>query len=509
MRTTFNSNLSRRGSNNNPSHFELNHSKKFSTSTTPAGKTETEPSFLECVEMYFNKAAALTSHSPDFLKQILECDSLLSFSFPIQSPDGKIKVMKGYRAQHSHHRLPCKGGIRFAPQVNENEVRALAALMTWKCAVVDVPYGGAKGGVEVDPRQCTVSELEAITRTYTAELIKRNFIGPGLDVPAPDVGTGGREMAWIKDTYQHFRPEEVSGIGCVTGKPLEQGGIRGREEATGLGVYFGVRELLNQQKLMAKIDLPVGVAGKRVIVQGFGNVGYHAATNFLQHGAKVIAICEHDGYIYNPDGLDAVEVKNHQRKLGTILGFPGAVRSQKGNSLQGMEIETDVLIPAAMEQQITRENAPRIKTKIIAEAANGPTTPAAEQILESKGVIIIPDLFLNAGGVVVSYFEWLKNISHVRFGRLSRRFEERRGISLVEVLENQLKVVLSADARELLIHGATEADFVRSGLEDTMIGAFLEIQHTAALMNQNFRTAAYVNAINKIASVHKGADILF
>jgi len=301
----------------------------------------------------------------------------------------------------------------------------------------------------------------------------------------------------------------VSGIGCVTGKPLEQGGIRGREEATGLGVYFGVRELLNQPKPMAKIGLTPGIEGKRIIVQGFGNVGYHAAMNFLQHGAKVTTICEHDGFIHNPDGLDVIEVKNHQRKLGTILGFPGAIKSQKGNPTQGMEIETDVLIPAALETQITRANAPRIKAKIIAEAANGPTTPAAEQILESKGVIIIPDLYLNAGGVVVSYFEWLKNISHVRFGRLSRRFEERRGISLVSTLENKLHLQLNAEERELLIHGATEADFVRSGLEDTMISAFTEIQQTATLINQNFRTAAYVNAINKIASVHKGTAILF
>jgi len=301
----------------------------------------------------------------------------------------------------------------------------------------------------------------------------------------------------------------VSGIGCVTGKPLEQGGIRGREEATGLGVYFGVRELLNQPKLMGKLGLAPGVEGKRVIVQGFGNVGYHAALNFLQHGAKVTTICEHDGFIHNPDGLDILEVKNHQRKIGTILGFAGATKSQKGNSTQGMEIDCDVLIPAALEQQITRLNAPRIKTKILAEAANGPTTPAAEAILEAKGVIIVPDLYLNAGGVVVSYFEWLKNISHVRFGRLSRRFEERRGISLVSVLENKLHVKLNTEERELLIHGATEADFVKSGLEDTMISALAEIQHTSNLLNSNFRTAAFVNAINKIASVHKGADILF
>jgi len=283
----------------------------------------------------------------------------------------------------------------------------------------------------------------------------------------------------------------------------------GEKKPPGWAFFFGVRELLNQPKAMSKIGLSLGVEGKRVIVQGFGNVGYHAALYFLQNGAKVTTICEHDGFIHNPDGLDIVEVKNHQRKIGTILGFVGATKSQKGNSTQGMEIDCDVLIPAALEQQITRLNAPNIKAKIIAEAANGPTTPAAEAILESKGALILPDLYLNAGGVVVSYFEWLKNISHVRFGRLSRRFEERRGLSLVYVLENKLHVKLSPEERELLIHGATEADFVKSGLEDTMISAFAEIQHTANLLNSNFRTAAFVNAINKIASVHKGADILF
>lgn len=457
-------------------------------------------SFLEAVNMYYDRAASMTKLKPGVLGNIKACDSVLRVCFPFKKNDGDVATITAYRAQHSHHRLPVKGGIRFSPHVDINETMALAALMTFKCAVVDVPFGGAKGGVKIDPKNYSESELEKIVRSYALELCKANFIGPGLDVPAPDMGTGPREMAWIKDTYEQFRQNDVNSAACVTGKPLEQGGIRGRVEATGLGVYYGIRELLSKPDFMAKVGLTTGVKGKRVIVQGFGNVGSHTAKYFHDNGAKVVCVIERDCYIHNPDGLDITALNEFYKSMKTLKNFPGA-QTVTSNPVAGLELPCDILIPAAMEQQIHQKNADRIHAKIIGEAANGPVTPSAEAILEKKGVLVVPDLYLNAGGVVVSYFEWLKNLSHVRFGRLSRRFDERRGESVVRALERLHKIELPAQERESIIHGATEQDFAYSGLEDTMILALNEILETSKGLNSNFRTAAYVNAINKIATV--------
>lgn len=473
--------------------------------------TEGEPTFNECVGIFFDEAAKKTSWPVDLLHDLKEVDSMISFKFTIndEKDPNKIHSIQGYRAQHSHHRLPCKGGIRFADCVNEDEVRALSALMTWKCAVVDVPFGGGKGGIVINPKDWSVNQLEKITRSYTAELIKRNFIGPGLDVPAPDMGTGPREMAWIVDTFRQFKPEEVSGQGCVTGKPLEQGGIMGRTEATGLGVFFGIRELCAQEDMMKKCGLPLGIKGKTVVVQGFGNVGYHTALFFQEHGAKVTSIIEHDGYVTNTAGLNIPELYEHYQKHRTILGFNnGGTQTTKGNSIAGLEQPCDILIPAALERQITRENANRIKAKIIGEAANGPTTPAADKILNDKGVMILPDLYLNAGGVVVSYFEWLKNLSNVRFGRLTRRFDERRGTVLADALA-RLNVKLTDEERRAIVKGATEKDLAHSGLEDTMISSFQQIQAIASKSKVSFRMAAYMSAINKVAKVQQGRGTMF
>jgi len=459
-----------------------------------------EPNFLECVNMYYDRAAAMTGLKPGVLAAIKACDSVLRMQLSVKKVDGDVKVVTAYRAQHSHHRLPVKGGIRFPPHVDINETMALAALMTFKCAVVDVPFGGAKGGIKINPKEFTESELEKIVRSYTLELCKANFIGPGVDVPAPDMGTGPREMSWIKDTYEQFKQSDVNALACVTGKPLEQGGIRGRNEATGLGVYYGLRELLNKKSYMDKVGLKTGVAGKRVIVQGFGNVGSWSAKFFHDNGAKVVCIVERDCYVYNPEGLPVPELLKYYATMKTLANFPGA-KTVTENHLSGMELPCDVLIPAAMEQQITAHNAERIQAKVIGEAANGPTTPAAEAILEKKGVLVVPDLYMNAGGVVVSYFEWLKNLSHVRFGRLSRRFDERRGQSVVTALERLHKSTLSEVERESIVHGATEQDFAYSGLEDTMINSLDQTLATAEAHKTNFRTAAYINAITKIATV--------
>lgn len=468
-----------------------------------------EPTFNECVGIYFNEAAKHTPWSGDVLHELKEVNSLLAFKFSIEDEKDatKMHTIYAYRAQHSHHRLPCKGGIRYSLLVNEDEVRALSSLMTWKCAVVDVPFGGGKGGIVIDPSKWSVAQLEKITRSYTAELIKRNFIGPGIDVPAPDMGTGGREMSWIVDTYRQFRPNEVSGQGCVTGKPIEQGGIDGRTEATGLGVFFGVRELMSQADTTAALGLTPGLKDKRVIVQGFGNVGLYSALYFAKAGAKVTTIVEHDGFVHNANGLDVPALQAHRQATGSILHFKGA-ETQVGNGVVGIEKECDILIPAALEKQITVANAHKIKAKVIGEAANGPTTPDADKILAAKGVIVLPDLYLNAGGVVVSYFEWLKNLSNVRFGRLQRRFDERRGNIIVNALTRH-NIDLTEEERLGIMHGATERDLAHSGLEDTMISSLYQIQETARKNNISLRKAAYVNAINKVAKVTVGSGRMF
>src|SRR5215211_3023310 len=254
-------------------------------------------SFFGSVEKSFDKAAKFTKWDPGVLEQIKACNSVYQMKFPVRMDDGRIEVIEAYRVQHSHHKTPCKGGIRFAAEVNQDEVMALAALMTYKCAIVNVPFGGGKGGIKIDPKKYTPYELEKITRRYTAELVKKNFIGPGTDVPAPDYGTGEREMAWIVDTYMGLRPGEIDALGCVTGKPVTQGGVRGRREATGLGVFYGLREVCNMEDVMKKLGMPLGVAGKRLIVQGLGNVGFHAAKFCREGGAILTVIAEREGAI--------------------------------------------------------------------------------------------------------------------------------------------------------------------------------------------------------------------
>jgi len=386
-------------------------------------------------------------------------------------------------------------------------VQALAALMTYKCAVVDVPFGGGKGGIRINPRDYTVEELERITRRYTVELIKKNFIGPSVDVPAPDFGTGPREMAWIADTYQAFAQGEINALACVTGKPVGQGGVRGRTAATGRGLYFAVREAVNDAKLMKKLKLTTGFADKTVIVQGFGNVGYHAAKFLMEAGATVIGIIEWDGAVVNPKGIDVEALQAHRVERGSITGFAGAKTVKDGLSV--LEYECDILVPAALENQIFKENAPRIKAKIVAEGANGPVTAVAEDILNKKGIVVMPDMFVNAGGVVVSYFEWLKNISHVRFGRMDKRFEEGSNTRLVNALENLTGKSLTLSERNLIARGADEEDLVNSGLEDTMISSYHSIMEVfwGNPKVKDLRTAAFVNSINKIAGSYMSLGI--
>ena len=458
-----------------------------------------EYSFFGAVEKSFDKAAKFTKWDPGILEQIKQCNAVYRMHFPVKVGDS-IEVIKAYRVQHSHHKTPCKGGIRFAPNVNLDEVMALAALMTYKCAIVNVPFGGAKGGITIDPRKYTAYDLEKITRRYTAELIKKNFIGPGIDVPAPDYGTGEREMAWILDTYSSMRPGEIDAQGCVTGKPVTQGGVRGRREATGLGVFFGLREICNMTDMMNKLKLKPGVEGKRVVVQGLGNVGYHTAKFFQEHGAKITGLAEYEGAIYNHDGLDVDTVFAHRNKTKSILNFSGATNFEKNTDV--LEMECDILIPAALENVINGENAPRVKAKIIGEAANGPLTPEADEEFIKRGVLVVPDMFLNAGGVTVSYFEWLKNLSHVRYGRMEKKFTENLNSQILGQIEGLTGKQVQRKEREEIMHGPEEVDLVRSGLEETMITATREIMDLW-LSNPDIpdmRTAAYVVAINKVGT---------
>ena len=462
---------------------------------------QTEYKFFGAVEKSFNKAARFTNWDPGILEQIKQCNSVYRMHFPVKIGD-KIEVIKAYRVQQSHHKTPCKGGIRFSLSVNLDEVMALAALMTYKCAIVNVPFGGAKGGIAIDPKKYTPYELEKITRRYTSELIKKNFIGPGTDVPAPDYGTGEREMAWILDTYLSMRPGEIDALGCVTGKPVTQGGVRGRREATGLGVFFGIREVCNMKEIMDKLGLQTGVEGKTVVVQGLGNVGYHAAKFFREGGAKVIALAEFEGAIMNRNGLNEEEVFQHRKKTGSILNFPGATNlDQSGHAL---ELECDILIPAALENVINDENAPRVQAKMIGEAANGPLTPEADEVFIKKGILVVPDMYLNAGGVTVSYFEWLKNLSHVRYGRMEKRFTENMNAHILSQMEGLTGKTVNDTEREFIMHGADEVDLVNSGLEETMIAATREIMDCWMKNSEipDMRTAAYVVAINKVGTAY-------
>jgi glutamate dehydrogenase (NAD(P)+) len=464
-------------------------------------------SFFQSVERSFDKAAKFTKWDLGILEQIKACNSVYQMRFPVKRDDGSIEVIEAYRVQHSHHKAPCKGGIRFSDEVNQEEVMAFASLMTYKCAIVNVPFGGGKGGIKINPRKYSEYELEKITRRYTSELVKKNFIGPGIDVPAPDYGTGSREMAWIVDTYASLKPGEIDAAGCVTGKPVTQGGVRGRTEATGLGVFFGIREVCNMPDVMQKQGLSVGVEGKTVVVQGMGNVGFYCAKFFREHGAKVIGIAEYEGAIFNAEGLNEEEVFAHRKATGSILNFPGA--TNLAITTDALELECDILIPAALENVINGQNAPRIKAKIIGEAANGPCTPEADEIFTQKGILCVPDMYLNAGGVTVSYFEWLKNLSHVRYGRMEKRFTENLNSHILGQIEELSGKQVSSAERDFIMHGPDEVDLVHSGLEETMIAATREIMDIWKSNPEipDMRTAAYVSAINKVANSYSELGI--
>ncbi len=471
-----------------------------------------EPTFRESVDLMFNRAVALMDLPPGLEEKIRVCNATYTVRFGVRLR-GQIHTFVGYRSVHSEHMEPVKGGIRYALAVNQDEVEALAALMTYKCALVEAPFGGSKGGLCVDPREWDEHEMERITRRFAYELAKRDLIHPSQNVPAPDMGTSEREMAWIADQYRRMNTTDINARACVTGKPLNAGGIAGRVEATGRGVQYALRDFFRHPEDIAAAGMEGTLDGKRVIVQGLGNVGFHAG-KFLQEedGARVTGIIEHDGALYNDEGLDVEAVRAWIIKHGGVTGFPDAAHTAEGNAV--LEHDCDILIPAALEGVINMDNANRIKASLIIEAANGPVTAGADDILRKKGVVIIPDMYANAGGVTVSYFEWVKNLSHIRFGRMGRRQEEARHQLLIDELhklDDHLgdAWTMSPDFKEEYLRGAGELELVRSGLDDTMRTAYRamrEVWHARDDVS-DLRTAAYLVSIDKVAASYRALGL--
>ena len=460
--------------------------------------SHSESSFLENVDIMVDNALNTMELPKGLTEQIKACNSVYQVQFPVKIKD-RIEIFKGWRAVHSEHRLPAKGGIRYASNVNQDEVEALAALMTYKCAVVDVPFGGSKGALLINPKNYDEYELELITRRFARELIKKNYISPSCNVPAPDVGTGEREMAWIASAYKQSQPTDINHSAAVTGKPVSQGGIRGRTEATGRGIQFVLREFFRHKEDIKLAKLDGNLEGKIAIIQGLGNVGYHAAKFISEEdGVKVIAVIEWDGAIINKKGLNIQNLLEYKKKKGKVEGFPDGKFEKNGTAV--LEQECDLLIPAALESQITSSNAKQIKASLIAEGANGPITSKADNILKNREIIVLPDIFVNAGGVTVSYFEWIKNLSHIRFGRLERRFDELKGQQIIDVLESTFQTDIPENKKAALIAGGKEIDLVRSGLDETMRTAYQEIRDVLYSNKKvkDFRTAAYVVALEKI-----------
>ncbi|MBZ0123674.1 MAG: Glu/Leu/Phe/Val dehydrogenase [Roseovarius sp.] len=471
-----------------------------------------EPTFRESVDLMFNRAVALMDLPPGLEEKIRVCNSTYTVRFGVRLR-GQIHTFTGYRSVHSEHMEPVKGGIRYAMSVNQDEVEALAALMTYKCALVDAPFGGSKGGLRIDPREWDEYELEMITRRFAYELAKRDLISPSQNVPAPDMGTSEREMAWIADQYRRMNTTDINARACVTGKPVNAGGIQGRTEATGRGVQYALQEFFRHPEDVKKAGLRGGLEGKRVIVQGLGNVGYHAA-KFLseEDGCIVTAIIEHDGGLYDENGLDVEDVRAWIAKHGGVDGYPSGKYVRDGSKY--LEEDCDILIPAALEGVINLGNAERISAPLIIEAANGPVTAGADEILRRKGIVIIPDMYANAGGVTVSYFEWVKNLSHIRFGRMGRRQEEARHQLLVDELSTLNEHLgdawdLTPGFKQKYLRGAGELELVRSGLDDTMRGAYQQIREVwhAREDVEDLRTAAYLVSIGKVAASYRALGL--
>ena len=455
-----------------------------------------KPTFLQNVDMMLNDTINCINIDPNIAKILKICRSVIQVKFPVKI-NGKIEIFYGWRAVHSSHRLPVKGGLRFSLNINQEEIEALASLMTFKCAVVDVPFGGGKGGLLIDPKKYDDESLEKITKKFARELIRRGFLSPARDVPAPDVGTSPREMGWILDAYKSSRPDDINHMACVTGKPIEHGGIKGRLESTGKGVHEALKEFFRHPEEIKKSNIKGQLNDQKIIIQGFGNVGLNTAKSLFEDGAKIIGVSEIDGAIYNKDGININKLEKYKLENNTIVNFPNTKKINITNDL--LTYQCDILIPAALENVITLKNVDNINTKLICEAANGPISYRANKRLNEKGITIIPDIYANAGGVAVSYFEWIRNTSHIRMGRLSKRYEENRGDTIINAIKHLSKENLPQSIINKLVYGANEEDIVASGLEDTMRMAFHEIlKYKEKYKLNNYRMAAYAVALKKI-----------
>ena len=457
-------------------------------------------SFKDNVNLHVDKSAKLLNFSDDLLEHLKSIHSLIKVNVGVVL-DGKINNFTGWRAVHSEHILPTKGGLRYSETVDQDDTEALASLMTYKCAIVNIPFGGAKGGLKINPKNYTMPQLREITKAFASKLINKGFISPALNVPAPDVGTSEREMEWILETYKTLKPDDINYRGCVTGKPIHRGGIAGRTEATGRGIEEVVREIFRHEDVVKEAGLKNELKDNEIIVQGFGNVGSNLAKHlYNRDNAKIIAIGEYDGYLYNKKGID-INALIEFYKTNKTINNP-KLGEFKNNPSELLELDCDILIPAALENAITIDNVNKIKTKLIIEAANGPISFEADQKLFEKGVMIIPDIYVNAGGVVVSYFEWVKDISHIRFGRVEKRFQEQKILDIIELIDKKTNTKTDFDTIKKIIHGADEEDLAFSGLEDSMRNAFIEIYNAKKQIKKSFRESAYYVSLKKIRNFY-------
>ena len=457
-------------------------------------------SFKDNVNLHVDKSAKLLNFSDDLLEHLKSIHSLIKVNVGVVL-DGKINNFTGWRAVHSEHILPTKGGLRYSETVDQDDTEALASLMTYKCAIVNIPFGGAKGGLKINPKNYTMPQLREITKAFASKLINKGFISPALNVPAPDVGTSEREMEWILETYKTLKPDDINYRGCVTGKPLHRGGIAGRTEATGRGIEEVVREIFRHEDVVKEARLKNELKDNEIIVQGFGNVGSNLAKHlYNRDNAKIIAIGEFDGYLYNKKGID-INALIEFYKTNKTINNP-KLGEFKNNPSELLELDCDILIPAALENAITIDNVDKIKTKLIIEAANGPISFEADQKLFEKGVMIIPDIYVNAGGVVVSYFEWVKDISHIRFGRVEKRFQEQKILDIIDLIDKKTNTKTDFDTIKRIVHGADEEDLAFSGLEDSMRNAFIEIYNAKKQIKKSFRESAYYVSLKKIRNFY-------
>ena len=460
--------------------------------------------FLKSVSKMFDDAVEILGVEPGLAKQIKSCNSTHTIRFGVKLKKG-IKVFTGWRSVHSEHLEPVKGGIRYSPAVNASEVEAMAALMTFKNAVIDVPFGGSKGGLKITPSKYDDEDLEKITRRFTEELVKRGLISPSLNVPAPDMGTGKKEMAWIADEYKRLNPQDINAYACVTGKPENMGGVDGRTEATGRGIFYALSSFFNSPDIK-KTSLKGKLSSQSIIIEGLGKVGYYAARALRDHGCKVIGVIEKKTSFYNKKGLDIDQIDSWIKGSRDPKDYPNQNEIKSREEL--LSVGCDIFIPAAREGTITEENQKILNTKLICEGANGPLTSRADHYLNKRGILIIPDLYANAGGVAVSYFEWVRNLSHMRFGRMEKRRKEYETTSILSVIESSTGKRVSSKTKSMLNQGPTELDLVRSGLEDMMTEAY---ENMSIIWNENnyptLRSTAYIYSIKKLIESYKSIGI--